>query len=419
MQHGRVTLSTITAQEVTSVQVRARVCTVVCAATVLTAAGCARIGGEQPTPSPIPLPTLATATPTAAPKSDDELLAGSRNAIVRIEGVDCDQSYTTGTGFFFQPGLVVTANHVVSDQQTLAVRTQSSAGGTEHVFSAEVIGHNDTADVAVLRLQDDSGADQPLPLAGTDPTVGTQILAIGHPRGLPIDPETGRITGVDQDTVVTEGDDRRQVSGALRFTAPAGAGNNGGPLLDQTGQVVGMVDTGSLDETQIHYAIPATTVGKLAEGFAASPDVESPSACPTPEEGVVTVKSSHPDAPGVALAARKYFEGINAGDAIVDEKAELTGFEQAYQQLSGSRLTTYPTLESFRDTHQQRILRVRIESVDYRDDTSDAVRLTYDYQDLANGSASACRRRAMDYTMSIATGAWTFADQEVRKRSDC
>jgi S1-C subfamily serine protease len=393
--------------------------TTACTATLLTAAGCARITGEQPTPPPIQLPTLATPTPTAGPKSDEELLTGSRNAIVRIEGIDCEQSYTTGTGFFYQPGLVVTAYHVVKDQQTLAVRTQSSAGGTEHVFSAEVIGHNDTADVAMLRLNDDSGADQPLPLAGADPAVGTQILAIGYPKGLPIDPETGRITGVDQDTVVTEGQNRRQVSGALRFTAPAAASNNGGPLLDQSGQAVGMVDTGSHDGTQIHYAIPATTVGKLAGGFAASPDVESPSACPTPEEGVVTVKSSHPDAPGIALTVRKYFDGINAGDEIVHEKTQLTGYEQAYQQLSGSRLTSYPTLEKFRDSHRQRILRVKLESVEYGDDTTDAVRITYDFQDLSNGTVSACRRRAMDYTLSIATGVWTFADENVRKRSTC
>lgn len=402
-------------------QVRARRIAVAaaCAAFVLpAAAGCVKLGGDQP---PIVLPTL-TGSPTPSPspsaKTDDEVLAESRDAIVRIEGVDCDQAYRTGTGFFFAPGYVVTSNHVVKDQQTLAVRTQATRAGDDHVFAGQVVGSNEAADIAVIRVEDE-GTDT-LTLADTDPAVNTAVFSIGYPSGLPINLETGRITGIDQDAVIADGDDRRSLSGAVRFSAAPSAGTSGGPLLDTSGTTVGMVDTGTAAD-QIHFAVPAKLVKTLAEAAAASPEESSAKGCDNPDQdGAVEIESSNPDAPGIATSVRAYVDGINAGDDVVDSKSGETGFEQAYRQLSGKRLVTYPTLDKFRDAHRQRISNVDITSVSYVDDTTDKVRLNYDYVDIRDdGSQAACQTRNMEYSMSIATGAWTFAEQTVRKRSKC
>ncbi|GAA3638769.1 S1C family serine protease [Microlunatus ginsengisoli] len=397
-------------------QIRARRFAIAACAAVLlpTAAGCVKLGSDQP---PIVLPTL-TSRPTASPspqtKTDDQVLADSRNAIVRIEGVDCAGTYSTGSGFFFQPGFVVTAYHVVKEQQAPAVRTLSTRAGDEHVFAAQVVGHNDAADIAVLRL-DDVGAES-LTIADADPAVNTSVFSIGYPGGLPINLETGRVTGVDQDAVVSDGDDRRPLSGAVRFTAAPGAGTSGGPLLDATGATVGLVDTGTAAD-QIHFAVPATLVKKIAEAAAASPEDRSAKGCEPPDENsLVEVESSQPDAPGIATTVRAYVEGINAGNQVVDRKSGETGFEQAYRQLSGSRLTKYPTLQKFIGAHRQQISDVHITSVSYVDDTSDKVRLRYDY---VNDGQSSCRTRSMEYAMSIATGAWTFADQKVLDTKSC
>ncbi len=404
-------------------RVRARTLAVaaLCAAWSLTAAGCVRVGGKEPTPPPIDLPTLATASPTpdSTPRSDDELLAQSKNAIVRIESVDCDQAYATATGFFLQPGFVVTAYHVVRDAQTLAIRTLSTRTGIEHVFTGDIVGHNKRADVALIQVADDD-ADV-LPTADAEPTVNTDVVSIGYPKGLPIGLETGRITGVDQDIVVTEGEDRRPLKAVLRFTAAADAGTSGGPLIDRTGAVVGLVDSAGARGSQVHYAVSGKTVKALADGWAASPEVQQPPDCESSSSGQkITVKSSHPDGPGITNALRAYVDGINAGEQLVDEKHQLSGYELAYAQLSGDRLAAYSTLAEFSDSHRQRISNVVLQSVAYVDDTSDTARVSYDYVTIgAYGSESACRKRSMEYTMSIDTGVWTFADQTVSKRAGC
>ena len=202
--------------------VRARTVAVgaLCAAWSLTAAGCVSTGGDQPSPSPIDLPTLPrSARPRTSPLPlRTELLAGTKNSIVRIEGVDCAGTYQTGTGFFVRPGLVATAYHVVEDQQSIAVRTPSTRTGSDHVFAPEVVGFNESADVALLRISDDDS--EMLTTAATDPAVNSAVSSIGYPKGLPIGLETGRITAVDQDIVVTEGEDRRPLSGVLRSQRP-------------------------------------------------------------------------------------------------------------------------------------------------------------------------------------------------------
>ena len=393
---------------------------IACSAIVLPlAAGCVKIGAQQPSPSPTAsgaASSPASASPSVGTKTDDQILAGSRNSIVRIEGVDCDQAYSTGTGYLFQTGLVVTAYHVVKDQQTLSVRTLSSRVAEDHVFAGQVVGHNDAADVAVIRIEE--GGAEVLTPAAADPAVNDTVYAVGFPGGQPLAQVTGKVTGVGQDTVITDGDQRRPLGGAIRFTAPPSAGTNGGPLLDTTGAVAGLVDTAP-NADQVHYAVPGKLVQTLAAAAAASPEVKTPKSCGDGQsDDPIQNKSHHPDAPGIATTLRAYFTGINTGDDPVDSTStsDATGYEQAYQQLSGSRLVTYPTLKDFRNAHRQRTSNVQLRGVNYIDDTTDRARVSYTYTDLGDGS---CHRRTMDYTMSIATGVWTFADEHVHQRSSC
>ena len=395
---------------------------IACGAIVLpAAAGCVKLGPQQPSASPSasgPTSPSASASPSGGSKTDDQILAASRNSIVRIEGVDCDQTYTTGSGYLFQTGLVVTAYHVVKDQQTLSVRTLSSRVAEDHVFAGQVVGHNDAADVAVVRIEE--GGAEVLTPAAADPVVNDTVYAVGFPGGQPLAQVAGKVTGVGQDTVITDGDQRRPLTGATRFTAPPSAGTNGGPLLDTTGAVAGLVDTAP-NADQVHYAVPGKLVQTLAAAAAASPEVKTPKSCGDGQSGdPIQNKSHHPDAPGIATTLRAYFSGINAGDDNVastsGSASAETGYEQAYRQLSGSRLVTYPTLKDFRDAHRQRTSNVQLRGVNYIDDTTDRARVSYTYTDLGNGS---CHRRTMDYTMSIATGVWTFADEQVHQRSSC
>ena len=393
---------------------------IACSAIVLPlAAGCVKIGAQQPSASPTAsgaASSSAGASPSGGTKTDDQILAGSRNSIVRIEGVDCDQAYSTGTGYLFQTGLVVTAYHLVKDQQTLSVRTLSSRVAEDHVFAGQVVGHNDAADVAVIRIEE--GGAEVLTPAVADPAVNDTVYAIGFPGGQPLAQVTGKVTGVGQDTVITDGDQRRPLSGAIRFTAPPSAGHRRWPAAGyhrrrgRPGRHRAERRPGPLRGAR--EAGPDPGRGGCGE----SRGEDSQSCGNGQSDDPIQNKSHHPDAPGIATTLRAYFSGINTGDDQVDStsSSDATGYEQAYQQLSGSRLVTYPTLKNFRNAHRQRTSNVQLRGVNYIDDTTDRARVSYTYTDLGDGS---CHRRTMDYTMSIATGVWTFADEHVHQRSSC
>lgn len=135
-----------------------------------------------------------------------------------------------GSGFFIsEDGFIVTNAHVVKNGVNIIVELNDSQS-----FEAEVVGVDPKTDIAVLKI-DAGGRKLPaLPFGDSDSIrVGDHVLAIGNPMGLDFSVSAGIVSGRNR-TLTGGYDDFIQTDAAIN------SGNSGGPLLNMSGEVVGV-----------------------------------------------------------------------------------------------------------------------------------------------------------------------------------
>ena len=147
-----------------------------------------------------------------------------------------------GTGWLLEPGVIVTAAHVVADSETITVRQ-----ATAPAFTATVAGLDARRDVALLRFDAntarlDEGAT-PLSLGDADiGDIARDLLALGY-SGSGVKPggEVGspKANAGILSQITNFGDHRYGRN--LEMDAPIDPGDSGGPVLNAAGEVVGMV----------------------------------------------------------------------------------------------------------------------------------------------------------------------------------
>ncbi|MFB6139212.1 MAG: S1C family serine protease, partial [Halosimplex sp.] len=150
-----------------------------------------------------------------------------------------------GTGFAYSDGHVVTNQHVVEGARHVFLRF-SEGGWTE----GDVVGTDLYSDLAVLSVSGLPDGAEPLALRETDPSVGTEVIAIGNPFGFSGSVSSGIVSGVNR-TLPAPND--FSIPDAIQTDAPVNPGNSGGPLVTLDGSVAGVVNSGGGDN--IGFAI--------------------------------------------------------------------------------------------------------------------------------------------------------------------
>ena len=158
-----------------------------------------------------------------------------------VVAISCDASMTlngqrmaatvTGSGFILSSdGYIVTNYHVVEDASSVTVTTQS-----DESFEATVIGHDTTADMALLKVEAQNLQAVTLG-SSSELMIGDMVVAIGNPLGtLNATQTVGYISGIN-----------RQISSDNNYTtmlqtdAAINSGNSGGPLFNMKGEVIGI-----------------------------------------------------------------------------------------------------------------------------------------------------------------------------------
>ena len=134
---------------------------------------------------------------------------------------------STGSGFFISPGQVVTNDHVVEDCQHIFVPFNG------HTAQATLVARAARSDLALLNAAHIGVT--PVSLR-TTAALGEDVTVAGYPLdGL-----------LSWDLIVTSGQVNsmaglRNDPSTLQVSAPVQPGNSGGPLLDRSGSVVGVV----------------------------------------------------------------------------------------------------------------------------------------------------------------------------------
>ncbi|MFF3612343.1 S1C family serine protease [Streptomyces sp. NPDC002580] len=161
---------------------------------------------------------------------------------VTIEAQSTSGEGGTGTGFVFdKQGHILTNNHVVADAVDGGKLSATFPSGKK--YEAEVVGHAQGYDVAVIKLKNAPSDLKPLQLGDSDKVaVGDSTIAIGAPFGLSNTVTTGIISAKNRPVASSDGSSGSKSSymSALQTDASINPGNSGGPLLDASGAVIGI-----------------------------------------------------------------------------------------------------------------------------------------------------------------------------------
>ena len=184
-------------------------------------------------------------------------------------GGPSQSSTATGTGFVVDgKGHIVTAAHVVQGASSISVKFQDGTTRT-----AKLLGTDEATDVAVLSVDASGLTLHPLALGSSAALgIGDQVAAIGDPFTYERSLSTGVVSGLDRTISAPNG---FTVAHAIQTDAALNPGNSGGPVLDASGQVIGIVDqiatNGSSDTSSgVGFAVPIDLVkselGQLEAG---------------------------------------------------------------------------------------------------------------------------------------------------------
>jgi S1-C subfamily serine protease len=176
---------------------------------------------------------------------------------VRVRNVSC-LGVAVGSGFAIEKDVLVTNRHVLEGAERIEVSTWD--GRTLEATAAEV---GVLGDVGIARVE---GTLPHVGEYGTAPKPGDAVTVVGYPGG-------GELT-LSPGSVVDLVDDRSYgIEGRImRLTSFVAPGSSGGPVLDGSGKVAGVVYAYELS-TDYALAIPVDTLRKLARegGYEAVP----------------------------------------------------------------------------------------------------------------------------------------------------
>ncbi|WP_185037217.1 S1C family serine protease [Actinoplanes octamycinicus] len=155
--------------------------------------------------------------------------------LIQTTGHDAKQAAesATGTGVIANAdGTVLTAFHVVDGAETIKL---TYTDGT--TTTARVATRNPAQDIATLTPARLPETLVPAVLGG-GVEVGDAVVAIGNPLGLTGSTSSGVVSGLDRKLTRDKQDD---IAGLIQFDAAVNPGSSGGPLVNDQGQVVGIV----------------------------------------------------------------------------------------------------------------------------------------------------------------------------------
>jgi S1-C subfamily serine protease len=173
-------------------------------------------------------------------------LAGAAPYVVALKAGPRHRS-----GILWRPDVVVTSEQVVGDQERAAI-TQN---GTE--VTGKLAGRDPTTNIAVFRLEKSLWGGQPMAEAGT-PRVGSLAQVVGaDPAGLP----TGRLAMVHATGPAWHSMAGGRIDTLIRLDVRLGS-DEGGPVLDSAGQLLGMSTSGPRRRGLV---IPAATIARVVD----------------------------------------------------------------------------------------------------------------------------------------------------------
>jgi S1-C subfamily serine protease len=183
-----------------------------------------------------------------------------KNAVVKIDLWSKQKGKSvpsgSGSGFIFSSdGLLFTNNHVVQSGNELII---TLLDGNE--FRGELIGRDSDSDIAIVKIYG-SGYSSVRLGTSADLQIGQLVIAIGNPLGFQHSVSAGILSGMGRTMRSTNG---QLIDNILQSDLPLNPGNSGGPMINTSGEAVG-INTAVIREAQgISFSIAIDMAKEIA-----------------------------------------------------------------------------------------------------------------------------------------------------------
>jgi len=183
------------------------------------------------------------------------------------------QQVGAGSGFFVSSdGLVLTNRHVVSDESA----TYSVVTTDAKTYDAKVLARDTLNDLALLKIEITGAPTLPFADSGSI-KIGQQVLAIGNSLGHYQNTVTsGIVSGIGRSVTAGDAQGSEQLEGVIQTDAAINPGNSGGPLLNLSGEVIGINTAIDQQGQLVGFAIPAEDARKAVESFQKTGHISHP-----------------------------------------------------------------------------------------------------------------------------------------------
>lgn len=276
------------------------------------------------------------------PMTVSEIYAAYSNSVVGIE-VSTPTGSGAGTGFVItEDGYIVTCHHVIDGAEDISVTFPDNTS-----LPAQLVGSDADNDLAVLKVD---ATDLPTVVLGDSSklNVGDTVTTIGNALGtLSNTTTTGIVSALDRAISTSDG----IVMNVLQTNCTVNSGNSGGPLFNQYGEVIGIVNakysnSGTSTAASIEgigFAIPYNDVQKKVTDL-----MEYGYITGKPSLGITVSTVSPLDEQRFNMPVGAYVNSIVPGSC-----AETAGLKQGdiITGVDGNDITTFEELVNAKNRH--------------------------------------------------------------------
>lgn len=179
---------------------------------------------------------------------------------------------SSGTGFAISSnGIIVTNHHIIDGAKTIIVRGVNSE--FNKIYKAKVLISDKNNDLAIVQIDDfnfTSLGTIPYTVKMSQANVGESIFVLGYPLRATMGDEIKLTNGIVSSKTGFQGDIT-----SYQISAPIQPGNSGGPLFNNQGNLIGIINAKHIGAENVSYAVKSIYLSSLMEQLPSPPKFQT------------------------------------------------------------------------------------------------------------------------------------------------
>ena len=172
-----------------------------------------------------------------------------------------------GSGFSIRENLIITNAHVVGNNKNVAINLYDDT-----TIKGKVVKSDIEKDLALIKIEKSLA---PLNTNEENINIGQEVYAIGAPKDMPYTMTKGIISALDR---------KLGQNTYIQIDASVNSGNSGGPLVDDSGKVIGIITLKANDAEGIGFALKASEILAFVDGAENTPNDNTVESDPSKEK---------------------------------------------------------------------------------------------------------------------------------------